>query len=126
MKKIELVYIAGALTPKGIKSTNPAIEYLFNIRDISRAALDVLFAGFTPFCPGLDFMYFLLLRDKERITEPMIKRLSKDFLRRCDAILMTEGWKNSAGSIAEKKLAEELGLPIFYSIQEATEYNEKQ
>jgi len=126
MKKIELVYIAGALTPKGIKSTNPAIEYLFNIRDISRAALDVLFAGFTPFCPGLDFVYFLLLRDKERITEPMIKRLSKDFLRRCDAILMTEGWKTSPGSIAERDLAWELELPVFYSLKELVEYNEKQ
>jgi hypothetical protein len=124
-KKIEYVYIAGLLTPKGIKSTNPAIEYLLNIRDMVRATLDTLFAGFTPFCPAIDFMYFLSLREGERITEPMIKRISKDWLKRCDAILMTEGWRQSLGSVAEKELAEELGLPVFYSIEEIIEYNKK-
>jgi hypothetical protein len=123
-KKIEMVYVAGPLTPRGIKSANPAIEYLFNIRDIARTSVELILAGFTPYCPGIDFQYFLLLRDGERITEPMIKRLSKDFLLRCDAILMTKGWAGSAGSIAEKKLAEEKGIPVFYCIDEMINYNE--
>ena len=124
-KKIEYVYIAGPITPKGVKSTNPAIEYDLNIRDLGRVGIDLLMAGFAPFNPALDFLYFILLRDGERITEPMIKRFSKDWLRRCDAILMTAGWQKSPGSLAEKALAEELGLPVFYSIQEIEAYNEK-
>jgi len=124
-KKIEYVYIAGPITPKGVKSTNPAIEYDLNLRDLGRVGIDLLMAGFAPFNPGLDFMYFILLRDGERITEPMIKRFSKDWLRKCDAILMTSGWSKSPGSVAEKALAEELGLPVFYSIQEIEAYNEK-
>lgn len=125
MKKIEYVYIAGLLTPRGVRSTNPAIEYLLNVRDMARVGLNLLKMGFAPFCPGLDFLYFLILKDDERITEQMIKRFSKDWLRRCDAILMTEEWEKSPGSIAEKKLAEDLGLPIFYSIEEILNYNEK-
>jgi hypothetical protein len=123
-KKIEMVYVAGPLTPKGIKSANPAIEYLLNARDLIRYSIEVLLAGFTPYCPGADFSFFLLLREGERITEPMIKRLSKDFLRRCDAILMTEGWQKSPGSVVEKELAEELGFPVFYSLKELVEYND--
>ena len=124
--KIEYVYIAGLLTPRGIKSTNPAIEYLLNVRDLVRVGIELLKEGFAPFCPGIDGLYFLLLREDERITEPMIKRFSKDWLRKCDCILMTKGWEKSTGSVAEKKLAEELGLPVFYSIDEVKQYNDKQ
>lgn len=122
-KKIEYVYVAGLLTPRGIKSANPAIEYLLNVRDLANVGKKLLMAGFAPFCPGLDFLYFILLDDDERITEPMIKRMSKDWLRRCDAILMTQHWGKSPGSVAEKELAEELGIPVFYSQKEIEEYN---
>jgi hypothetical protein len=124
-KKVEFIYIAGLLTPRGIKSTNPAIEYLLNVRDLARIGLELLREGFAPFCPALDFLYFMLLREDERITEPMIKRFSKDWLRRCDAILMTPGWEKSTGSIAEKLVAEGLGLPVFYTVNEIIKYNEK-
>src|SRR4030067_647945 len=121
--KVVFIYIAGLLTPRGIKSANPAIEYLLNVRDLARVGLNLLKEGFVPFCPGLDFLYFLILKDDERITEPMIKRFSKDWLRRCDAILMTKGWEKSPGSVAEKKLAEELSMLVFYSIDEILAWN---
>jgi len=124
-RRIEYVYIAGLLTPRGIKSANPAIEYLLNVRDLARVGLELLREGFAPFCPGLDFMYFLLLREDERITESMIKRFSKDWLRKCDAILMTPMWQKSPGSVAEKKLADELYIPVFESVKEIVKYNEK-
>jgi hypothetical protein len=78
IKKIEYVYVAGLLTPRGIKSVNPAIEYIFNVRDIARIQVDLIFAGFTPYPTGMDFVYFIVLKDGERITEQMIKRISKN------------------------------------------------
>lgn len=122
-KKIKYVYVAGPLTPKGFKSANPAIEYLYNLSDIVKPQIEIIQAGLTPFPTGLDFIYFLLLQSGQRITEQVIKRVSKDWLRRSDAILMIPGWKNSPGSIAEKKLAEDLGLPVFYSLKDILEYN---
>jgi len=124
-KKIEYVYVAGLLTPRGVKSANPAIEYLLNVRDLIRYSLELLFEGFIPFCPAIDFTYFLLLREGERITEQMIKRISKGWLKKCDAILMTPLWKHSTGSVGEKKLAEEISMPVFYSVDEIKAYNEK-
>lgn len=122
-KKIEFVYAAGPLTPRGIKSTNAAIEYLYNLKDLARTQIDLIMAGFTPYPTGLDFVYFLALKDGERITAPVIKKVSKNWLSRSDAILMTKFWEKSSGSIAEKELAEKLGLPVFYSIQEILDYN---
>lgn len=36
-----------------------------------------------------------------------------DILRRCDAILMLQGWERSSGATAEHDLAVRLGLPVF-------------
>jgi len=122
-KKIEYVYAAGPLTPRGIKSTNSAIEYLYNLKDIAKVQIDLIKAGFTPYPTGLDFVYFLTLPEGERITEQTIKKISKNWLKRSDAILMTKYWERSPGSIAEKKLAESLGIPVFYLIQDILDYN---
>ncbi len=122
-KKIECVYVVGALTPNGSNSAHPAIDYLMNIRNLTRHSLEVFFAGYDPFCPALDFLFFLLLRDDERITEAMIKRFSKTWMARSDAIMLTPGWQKSPGSQAEVKRAKELKMPIFDSIAAMKEYN---
>jgi hypothetical protein len=35
-----------------------------------------------------------------------------ELMRRCDAVLMMDGWKESTGSCAEKTLAESLNMPV--------------
>lgn len=118
MSKIQRVYVAGALTPTCASSRNPAIDYLYNLRTMIRYALDVLFAGFDPFCPALDNQFFFQLRDGERITEPMIKRYSKSWLGVCDAMLLTPGWETSRGTMAEIKFCTERSIPVFDNLQE--------
>ena len=124
-KKIETLYIAGSLTPRGVKSNNPAIEYLYNIRDMIKCGLEVFQAGFDPFIPALDFQMFLQLGDGERITEPQIKRYSKTWLKRCDAIFLMPGWRKSTGTLAEMELAKELHIPIFESIEDLKKITEE-
>lgn len=123
-KKIRRVYIAGLLTPKGIWSVNPAIDYLRNVSNMIRAGLDIFFAGFVPFIPALDLQLFLSLEKDEYITEPMIKRYSKDWLEVCDAVLLTEGWKKSSGTLAEIEFAKERDIPVFESLKELIKYND--
>ena len=105
------VYIAGSLTPRGAWSTNLAVDYLENMRRMIIAAKDLFLAGYDPFVPAFDFMFFLI--DDRRITEAMIKRYSKNWLLACDCIYLTEGWESSRGTLAERELAEENGIPIF-------------
>lgn len=123
--KIKRVYVAGRLGAVGDR-TAPLLESLDNMRKMIRFSLDVFFAGFTPFCPALDHHFFFQLQEKEVITEAMIKRFSKDWLEVCEAMVLMPGWRQSKGSIAEKKLAEELGIPIFYSLEDLIDFNETQ
>lgn len=122
MNKIKRVYVAGEITGNGAHSTNSAIDYLINMRNMVRESVKVIFAGFTPFCPCLDFMYFLQLKDGERIKEASIKRLSKDWLEVCDAMILTEGWQRSAGTLAEIKFCKENNIPVFETLDELIKY----
>ena len=115
---IKRVYVAGLLTPRGHWSVNPAIDYLANIRNMIRVGKEVFFAGFVPFIPALDFQIFLALDEKEFITEPMIKRYSKDWLEVCNAVLLTEGWRKSRGTLFEIEFAKERNIPVFESLDE--------
>jgi len=124
--KIKRVYVAGLLTPRGMWSANPAIDYLANVRHMIRTGLDVLFAGFVPFIPALDLQLFLALKENERITEPMIKRYSKDWLEACEAVLLTPGWKKSSGTLAEIEFAKEKGIPVFESLEELLKASEEE
>jgi len=120
-KSIKRVYVAGLLTPRGVWSSNLAIDHLINQRKMIRSALDVYLAGFDPFVPAFDHAFWMVMRDDERITEAMIKRYSKSWLEVCDAVLLTPGWQRSPGTLTEIERAKVLGMPIFNSLEELIE-----
>lgn len=41
-----------------------------------------------------------------------------DILSVCDALLLVDGWEKSEGTIEEIRLAQSLGMPIFYSFDD--------
>ena len=116
--KIQKIYVAGLLTPRGVWSSNLAIDHLINQRKMIRQALDVFFAGFDPFVPAFDRQFWMVMRDDERITEAMIKRYSKTWLEACDAMLLTPGWKKSDGTRQEIEHALKKGIPVFKNLKE--------
>jgi len=116
------VYNAGLLTPRGVWSANPAIDYLANCRNLFRQSLDTLFAGYDPFCPALDMNLFLALKEHEHITELMIKRYSKSWLVVCDALLLSPEWKKSPGTLEEIKFAEDNHIPVFETLEELNKH----
>ena len=119
---IETVYVAGAITP--YPNENPVLGFLSNIRRGQRMAKDLLLKGYSPFCPFLDFMYFLHLREGENITEKQIKGLSMVWLEKCDAVLVLPRYRKSFGTKAEIERAKELGIPVFYSVEDLEDYEE--
>lgn len=121
-EKIIRVYIAGPLTPHGLWNKNHAIDYLLNVRNMIEAGKQCLLAGLTPFVPGIDFNFFLALRNGEEITEAMIKKYSIDWLLACDAMLLLPGWEKSHGTIVEYRIAIRHDIAVFESIESLKEW----
>ena len=106
------VYVAGPY------SANNVITVLDNIRKGINAAKDVFLAGFAPFCPWLDFHYTLMLKDGEKLTVDDYYEYSLSWLDASDAVLVLPNWESSKGTVMELKQAQELSIPIFYTLDD--------
>jgi len=113
---MKYIYVAGAITP--YPTEPPVIGFLANIRRGIRATVELLLNGYIPFCPFLDHQFFMQLRNGENITGKMIKDYSMAWLEKCDAILVLSRWRKSEGTKAEIARAKEIGIPIFYSMDD--------
>lgn len=118
MNSKKRIYIAGPLTPRGTRDdcANPAIEYLLNVRDMVKAARTLIGRGWAPFCPALDFLYFI--QHGAEMTEAQVKGLSMAWLEASDAIVMLDGWASSPGSQAELDRATELRLATYMNLSD--------
>lgn len=108
MKK---VYLAGAYSGN-------TLEFLDNIRRGMRMGTELLLKGYAPFVPWLDHQLFLQLRDDESICIEAIRNYSLEWLRVSDCVLVLPNSQKSAGTKKEIKLAKELGIPIYYRLED--------
>lgn len=113
------VYIAGPLNPH---NGGGAIEYLRNCHRMIEAARNLIKAGFAPFCPAVDMLYFIGGKDAETITTEEIKSYSMAWIPACEAMLMMPGWHDSAGAVAEFDYAFILSMPVFFSTETLLEH----
>ena len=120
------IYIAGPLSPRGIRSdtNNGAIEYVLNVRDMVRAATELIKKGHSPFCPGLDFLYFIGALTGNEPTEVEIKAQDLEWLEVSDAIYLLPGSDQSLGAVQEYCMALSRGLQIFRNMSEIPEVKE--
>ena len=101
------IYIAGSI------SSHNLLTSLENIRKGIKLSVEVLKAGFAPFSPFIDFQFSLV----EPITIDQYYGYSMAWLEVSDALLLVEGWENSKGTKAEIRRANELGIPVFTSLE---------
>ena len=73
--------------------------------------------GLYAVCPHLNTMHMDGVFSEDR-TEDYHNFLAADvdLLRRCDAVLMMEGWERSTGANLELKSANILGIPVFFRV----------
>jgi len=109
------VYVAGPY------SDNNVISILDNIRRGMRTSTEVMLAGYSPFCPWLDFHYQLMLRPGERLTVDDFYRYSLDWHEVSDGMLVLPNHEKSKGTLREIGLAKELNIPVFHSLEELQE-----
>lgn len=90
-----------------------------NVKAQIDAFAELMDAGFAPHAP--------LYSHFQHMTHPrpyqMWLTLDFEWLPVCDCLVRLPG--ESAGADSEVALAEQLGLPIFYSVKEAIEYYKK-
>jgi len=118
---IKTIYVAGAINP--YPTERPALGFLANIHRGIRASIQLILNNYFPFCPFLDFLYFLVIQNGKNITEKMIKDVSMGWLERCDAILVLSRYRKSEGTLAEIARAKELKIPVFYSMDDLLDYD---
>lgn len=80
-------------------------------------------AGFSPFPVFADFLD--IMRTQSSVTVDEIKRQSIAWLEVAEAVLLLPDWQESPGAVAERQIAEELGIPCFESIAEIREWREQ-
>lgn len=99
--RIPLVYIAGPYTAPD------ALGVELNVRAAELVAYSVARLGAMPVCPHTNLRY--MASDLAEFLYPA----TLEMMRRCDAVLLIEGWKRSRGAIGEHREAIRLGLPTF-------------
>jgi len=83
-----------------------------NVRRQLLVADELLEMGYIPFPPCLShFWHFVSPKSWHTWLD-----IDKEILKRCDAVLRLEG--ESVGADMEVELADELGIPVYYSIEE--------
>lgn len=103
------VYIAGPYNADNI------ISCLDNMRRGIKATVKVLRAGYSPFCPWIDYHYRLV---SGKVTREMYQAQSMAWLEVSDAVLVLPNWEMSLGTRAEISRAKELFIPVYYSLED--------
>ena len=106
------IYTAGAMSDPN------CLQFLENLRRGIRVSAELVLLGFHPFSPFIDFQFFLALRNDEEITMEMIQAYSMAWLEVSQVVLVLPGYEKSQGTLAEIDKAIELGIPIYYSMEE--------
>lgn len=109
------VYVAGPY------SADNVLDVLGNLQRGIRMSVRVMLAGYAPFCPWLDFLFCLLLREGESLSVPQFYAYSLAWLEVSDAVLVLPKFEKSKGTLAEIARAEELGIPVYCSLEELQE-----
>lgn len=84
-----------------------------NIRRAEAAALEVWRAGMVALCPHMNTANF-----DGAAPDGVWLAGDLELLRRCDAVLLVEGWDNSSGARAEIVEAKRWLVPVFEEIEQ--------
>jgi len=101
------LYVAGAY------SADDVLQVFENMRLGMQVGTDLLLKGHYPFVPWFDH-HFFFMKGKKKITIEMIQQHSMVWLEVSDAVVVLPNSENSKGTQAEIKMAEILGMPIYY------------
>lgn len=99
---MRVAFVSGpyrAETPRGI------VE---NIREAEEVALALWRLGYAAFCPHKNTALF-----DGAVPDGVWLKGDLEIMRRCDLVVMVQGWSGSRGARVEKFTARMLGIPVY-------------
>lgn len=88
-----------------------------NVRRAEEVALEAWRAGFAVICPHTNTRFF-----DGAAPDAIWLEGDKELLRRCDGVVLVEGWERSSGAVEEVNLATREQIPKFDDVAAATEW----
>lgn len=104
-KPMRLIYVAGPF------SAPTQFEVDANIRRAEELGLEVARLGASPVIPHANTRSLHL-----QVPQVFMLEATLELMRRCDALVLVEGWQDSQGTRDEMCEAHFLGLPVFYTL----------
>lgn len=101
-----IIYLATPIRPKNGKTVTE------NINTAKKFALRLWKNGYTVICPAANSDLPITLAEKE-VEEDRWLKGDLEILERCDALVLTPGWRNSEGVRGEIAHANKKGIPIY-------------
>lgn len=87
-----------------------------NIRAVEDVAKDVASLGMAPVCVHAAFRFL-----GGTVSTEFWKEAARSIMRRCDAVLVTgDNWLTSEGTRNEIRVANDIGLPVYYGLAALT------
>lgn len=106
-----IVYVAGPFrgpTPWDVAQ---------NVMRAKALGLEVARAGFMPLIPHANTDLF-----DGQLTDQFWIDGTLALMRRCDAVVLVEGWERSNGTLGEIAEAKRLGIPVCHSVDELLDW----
>ena len=110
---MKLIYIGGPFRSPAPNGQQNHWGIQTNVMRAMALALEVWQRGHAALCPHANTMFF-----QNAAEDAVWLAGDLEMLRRCDAILLTENWEQSAGARNEVSAARQAGLPVFYTIDD--------
>lgn len=112
MKK---VYVAGAMSADNI------LDMLNNISQGIKLGSQLLEKGYAPFVPHFDIFFKIQNGVDYNVPMQYYYDYTMAWLEASDCVVVCPNWENSKGTKAEIERANELKIPVYYSIDELEE-----
>jgi len=105
---MKLVYIAGPYRGSCPWETD------LNIQNARQSGAAIARIGYFPVVPHANTAHYDGVN-----TDTFWLAGTLELMRRCDVVVMTGAWEESRGSVAERKEAKTLGIPVYDSLVDA-------
>lgn len=108
------IYVAGPYSCAG--RCEPLGVDLAYMRKGLQVSAQLLYLGYAPFCPWLDYLFHFAADDIHLPSKNDYYEYSLSWLAASDAVLVIDQRPGSVGTWKEIELAKQLGIRVYYNI----------